>query len=296
MEANHTLGDQGYLDAFGDVFGDIQAEFQSGLAVDRAAMESGVQRGVDFTQRNLNAFGLGAAGGAALATAYFGGQSLVTCLANPICRTEISVAIAEASAGDALGGATLIPVIVGGKVAVTYGDDVVGFIDEATGTFARSVDVPYDPRVVRQALEDLYGADNVLSTTVPPLNKPNVRLAGREFVTESGAVVPFNQRGFPIFDAHVQFDTRFSAVDYRTMSSDAQMRAATRSLDAHIQADPSLASRFTPEQLAAIRAGRPRIPDLTWHHHEDIGRMQLVDASIHDQVRHIGGNAVWDGR
>ncbi|MDD8024789.1 MAG: hypothetical protein PHX82_16990 [Paracoccaceae bacterium] len=152
IEANRTLGDQGDLAEYGDIFADIQAEFQSGLATDRLAVEAGIQRGIDFTARNLEALGSGAAGGAVVATAYFGGAALAGCLANPVCRTEVSVAIAEAAAGDALGGATLVPVVVAGRVALTQGDTVVGFIDEATHTFSRSADVPYDPRAVREGI------------------------------------------------------------------------------------------------------------------------------------------------
>ncbi|MEJ8561543.1 DUF637 domain-containing protein [Yoonia sp. GPGPB17] len=297
MEANSTLGNEGYLSAFGDVFDDVQVEFQSGLAVDRQAMINGVQKGVDFTQRNLNALGGGAAGGALLATAYFGGAAIAQCAANPICRTELSVAIGEAAAGDALAASTLMPVVaVAGKTAIVVGDDVVGFIDEATGAFARSIDVPYDARVIRNALEESYGTDNVLSTTIPPLNKPNVRLANSAVETSAGVNITFNSRGFPVFDDVALFDTRFTAADYRTLSSTAQMRAATQSLNAQIVLDQGLSNRFTSEQLSAIRAGNARIPGLTWHHHEDTGRMQLVAADIHGEIRHIGGDAMWDGR
>ena len=296
MDANRNSGDQQYLEEFGDIFSDIQAEFQSGLATDRAAMEAGVQRGVEFTARNLEALGVGAAGGAVVATAYFGGAALANCVANPICRTKVSVAVAEAAAGDALGGATLVPVVVAGKVALTHGDEVVGFIDEATGTFARNIDVPYDPRAVRQALEDAYGAQNLISTTIPPRNAPNVRFAGQEFRIDESTRVVFDDRGYPVFDDIAEFEVRFTATDYRLMSSTAQMRAATGALKAELFRNPTLRSQFNAQQLSVIERGQPRIPDLTWHHHQDTGRMQLVDSDIHGEVRHIGGDAMWEGR
>jgi RHS repeat-associated protein len=48
-------------------------------------------------------------------------------------------------------------------------------------------------------------------------------------------------------------------------------------------------------------AGYPRTPDpknYVWHHHEDLGRMQLVKRSVHDKIRikgqeHLGGVAIW---
>ncbi|MEL6050213.1 HNH endonuclease [Corynebacterium rouxii] len=30
-----------------------------------------------------------------------------------------------------------------------------------------------------------------------------------------------------------------------------------------------------------------------WHHHQDTGRMQLINKEVHNVVRHTGGYAVW---
>ncbi|MDT9409231.1 HNH endonuclease [Corynebacterium rouxii] len=32
---------------------------------------------------------------------------------------------------------------------------------------------------------------------------------------------------------------------------------------------------------------------LVWHHHQDTGRMQLINKEVHNVVRHTGGYAVW---
>jgi addiction module HigA family antidote len=71
---------------------------------------------------------------------------------------------------------------------------------------------------------------------------------------------------------------------------------AKENLRAELARDPSLRSRFSDDQLAALKDGRPRIPYLTWHHHQDTGRMQLVRSDLHTAVRHVGGNAMWGGR
>jgi hypothetical protein len=34
-------------------------------------------------------------------------------------------------------------------------------------------------------------------------------------------------------------------------------------------------------------------PGLTWHHHQDVGRMQLIDEDFHASVAHLGGNSLW---
>ncbi|RZO57500.1 MAG: hypothetical protein EVA89_21815 [Sandaracinaceae bacterium] len=54
------------------------------------------------------------------------------------------------------------------------------------------------------------------------------------------------------------------------------MRAATRDLRGMINRGEMSAGRFTPAQLRAIRGGRAQTPGYTWHHHQNIGRMQLV--------------------
>ncbi|MDR1402017.1 MAG: HNH endonuclease [Puniceicoccales bacterium] len=30
-----------------------------------------------------------------------------------------------------------------------------------------------------------------------------------------------------------------------------------------------------------------------WHHHQDVGRMQLVPENIHEDVGHVGGFEMW---
>lgn len=49
--------------------------------------------------------------------------------------------------------------------------------------------------------------------------------------------------------------------------------------------------------MKAIRGGRANIPGYTWHHHQDIGRMQLVPRPIHTAAGtpHIGGFKMWYG-
>ena len=51
------------------------------------------------------------------------------------------------------------------------------------------------------------------------------------------------------------------------------------------------------EQLEAILEESPRIPGLTWHHHQQKGLLQLVDSEIHarNQNPHTGGRSIWGG-
>ncbi|MFK7973738.1 MAG: HNH endonuclease [Rickettsiaceae bacterium] len=40
-------------------------------------------------------------------------------------------------------------------------------------------------------------------------------------------------------------------------------------------------------------SGKDKINGLTWHHHQDTGRMQLISDKLHNNVRHPGGMSLW---
>ena len=52
--------------------------------------------------------------------------------------------------------------------------------------------------------------------------------------------------------------------------------------------------QFTDRQLEQIRNG-DKPEDYTWHHHEEPGRMQLVDSEVHRRTPHVGGWILWGG-
>jgi filamentous hemagglutinin len=118
----------------------------------------------------------------------------------------------------------------------------------------------------------------------------NVGLAGTRHPM-SGIV--FDTRGFPIFDDVARFDTRISSKISSVENSGSHMRAATRDLREAISRGEVSESQFTAAQLRAIQAGKAKIPDLTWHHHQDIGRMQLIPTKVHRETGHIGGYEMW---
>lgn len=142
-------------------------------------------------------------------------------------------------------------------------------------------------------MEAKYGRGNVTSTTVPPANAPNVRYAGRKH-PDSGVV--FDHKGFPIFDDIAKYDTRLDQKAFYATDRRGQMRMATRDLREQINSGKISRSQFSPEQLKAIQSGRSKIPELTWHHHQDRGRMQLVNEKLHSDTGHIGGDAIHKGK
>ncbi|CAG7648178.1 hypothetical protein PAESOLCIP111_05545 [Paenibacillus solanacearum] len=103
--------------------------------------------------------------------------------------------------------------------------------------------------------------------------------------------VAFDSNGFPKFDS--RFDTHLP--EDQLKSSDAtQFRTATKSLANEVMNNPEIAKQFTKLQLEQISRGIT--PEgYTWHHHQDTGRMQLVDSAIHAKTGHTGGRSIWGG-
>ncbi|MBN6077488.1 HNH endonuclease [Aggregatibacter actinomycetemcomitans] len=96
---------------------------------------------------------------------------------------------------------------------------------------------------------------------------------------------------FPVFDS--AFDAQLPE-DLQQSSDAKQFSECNKQLKDAIDKDPELKDKFTEEQLEQIENGDT--PDgYTWHHHEEKGKMQLVDTETHDKTGHTGGKAVWGG-
>ncbi len=147
---------------------------------------------------------------------------------------------------------------------------------------------PYDPSEVAASLESEYPG-RVSSSTIPPRGSKNVGLAG----TRHASAVVFDQRGFPIFDDVAAFDTKLPSSVATVKSRPLHFQEAARALSDAIRRNEIPASRFTTEQLRAIHSYQKKIPGLTWHHHQQPGRIQLIPTPIHQAVGHTGGFALW---
>ncbi|EOG0802076.1 TPA: HNH endonuclease [Neisseria gonorrhoeae] len=78
--------------------------------------------------------------------------------------------------------------------------------------------------------------------------------------------------------------------------STGQMRLATKDLAEAIKRGEVRSSAFTTKQLKAIEKGKDKIPSYTWHHHQDTGRMQLINEGLHHDTGHIGWRAMSKGK
>lgn len=180
-----------------------------------------------------------------------------------------------------------------GAVALPKGKAPVGenFSQAQQGRY--SYDSPYHSRTVRTELEQRYGKQNVKSSTVPPSNGKNVKLADQRHPKTN---VPYDSKGFPNFEKDVKYDTKLDIQEFRSKGSTGQMRLATKDLAEAIRKGQVRKSSFNTEQLRAIEKGESKIPNYTWHHHQDTGRMQLVPEWEHSKTGHIGGTVMDKGK
>ncbi|MEC0668216.1 HNH endonuclease [Priestia flexa] len=103
--------------------------------------------------------------------------------------------------------------------------------------------------------------------------------------------VPYDSDGFPIFD--FKFQTHIDPSFY-LRNDTAQFKEAARLLYEETKKDPVLASKFTEGEIQMFGKGiKPK--GYTWHHHQDEGKMQLVDEFIHSKTGHTGGRHIWGG-
>ena len=101
---------------------------------------------------------------------------------------------------------------------------------------------------------------------------------------------------FPKFDAVYQPDGLLPEELWRGRSREAHFAWCRERLRDEVARNPALAARFTAGERALIADCRP-LPDYTWHHHQQPGRMQLVSSDRHSAgmhgVSHTGGYALW---
>lgn len=162
-------------------------------------------------------------------------------------------------------------------------------------SFGEQVDAankgPYDSRAMDALLKEKYGANAVSSSTLPDLSKPNVKLAGKSLTLENGTRITFDKRGSAIFDDHAIYQTRLPEAIFKS-DRGTHMRQATRNLRESIASGHVNSNSFTLEQLKQINSGSEKIRGLTWHHHIDSGRMQLISEELHS-IPHTGGYSLW---
>lgn len=98
---------------------------------------------------------------------------------------------------------------------------------------------------------------------------------------------------FPVFDA--AYDATLPPETVQ-MSDTVHIGIANMQLADAIEANPGLATElgFDAADIEALKSSvTPEGYD--WHHHEEAGRMQLIEEEVHSKTGHTGGRAIWAG-
>ena len=160
--------------------------------------------------------------------------------------------------------------------------------------FKRALDklnkAPYDPRTMEKFLKSQHPDANIASSTLPKTNDKNVKFAG---MRHDKTKIVFNNRGLPVYDDIAKVDLMLKPSVVKIRDRKRHFMEATKELSALIDKGVVDKNIFTEKQLQEIRKFLPEITDLTWHHHENIGRMQLVSRVIHRKTGHVGGFDLW---
>lgn len=151
-------------------------------------------------------------------------------------------------------------------------------------------------------LEQKSSSDTSESSSDGPRKIKTIRddLAGQPH-PETGVIYEektvVTDTGEEVIGVFPQFESAFDAQlpkDLYQASDVQQFKECNNQLKEAIEKDPSLKEKFTERQLEQINQGYT--PEgYTWHHNEDIGKMQLVDSDIHANTRHTGGRSIWGG-
>ncbi len=127
-------------------------------------------------------------------------------------------------------------------------------------------------------------------------NKKNLDKDG--YLHRKGKKLKYDENGFPEFDS--KFDTHIDDSHIGSGKAGDHFKQANENLAKQLRQNPDLADdlNLSPEQVKHILKKPPSADppgNLTWHHHQDVGRMQLVDRVTHDTFKHTGGMSIWGG-
>lgn len=166
---------------------------------------------------------------------------------------------------------------------------------EPVESFFDSKDIPgfhdLDPNDFGESIHNESTAVNTLNSGLEGKNHPETGVPFERDTIEKpdGTVV---EGVFPVFEptAEVQLEPNEDGGYEGTRREHEQQ--ANEKLKNDVSNNPELRNKFTPEQLEQIENGDT--PDgYTWHHHQEPGKMQLVDEKIHATTGHTGGHSIW---
>ncbi|WP_430384400.1 SitA5 family polymorphic toxin [Archangium violaceum] len=134
-------------------------------------------------------------------------------------------------------------------------------------------------------------------TRSPPKPIQNLgRNRAGQTVTNGENTIHFDKDGFPRFET--KFETILDDSHIGSGNRFAHYRAANQKLFQTIEQEPALARELglTREMIAELPTSMVPPRGYSWHHHQDVGRMQLILLGEHKLAApHTGGMAIWGG-
>ena len=134
-------------------------------------------------------------------------------------------------------------------------------------------------------------------TRTPPNPITNLgRNRAGQTITDGERTLRFDKDGFPEFET--KFETLLDKSHIGSVDRLAHYRAANRKLHQAIKEDPELARtlKMSPKNVEKLLSSKDPPNGHSWHHHQDVGRMQLVEDGAHQlSIPHTGGMAIWGG-
>jgi hypothetical protein len=215
--------------------------------------------------------------------------------------------------------ATLAGVIGGaGKAVKAYTGAVKADVSAIrTGVQSMEFDAvnkaPYNPQKWDQHFQTTNPGETVTNHTVLRPNQPGASMAGK---VHEKTNIYYTERGFAEFEASVTTEVRLDSSITAVKDRGTHMRAATRDLrdsiangkitDSNLFQWQSKLYELKGESVTAVKimedvqilkqeimSGKSKIGEFTWHHHQELGRMQLIPDFIHEGSRHSGGMSTW---
>ncbi|MCM3636566.1 HNH endonuclease [Sporosarcina luteola] len=136
--------------------------------------------------------------------------------------------------------------------------------------------------------EELLSRNGHLDESVHEIT--NVQFEKNVSIQEDGTAV---EGVFPVFESN--FDAVLPQDTY-LMSDEVHIGIANMQLYEAIQQNPSLAVELGFDEQAIQSLQSSVTPEgYDWHHHEEPGRMQLVNEEEHGMTGHTGGRSIWGG-
>ena len=183
------------------------------------------------------------------------------------------------------------------RVIKTAPQKMENFVTQVKQSFTSLGD---DLNNILQPNRQVAGVGNIRTTTTPEINLNNLNVdfytaRGMKYAGKNHEVtgVPFTKDGYPIFDNYAKVEVRITG-DLAHMKSTEHQKLATIELRKLINSGKIDKNMFTADELVKINKGVAKISDAyTWHHHQDVGRMQLVSYELHKKSGHNGGNTIW---